>query len=83
MNRCSLCMTELHPDAVVCVKCHATKVQVRKKAGFLRGLGIMGFAVLGLFVIMAGRYLAGLGLIGAAVALGMALPWETRWVKSI
>lgn len=83
MNRCSLCMTELHPEAVVCIGCHATKVQVRKKAGFFRGLGIMGFGVIGLFLLMAGKYMVGFGLIGAGMLLGYALPWETKWVKSI
>lgn len=83
MNRCSLCMTELHPEAVVCVGCGASKLQVKKKAGFLRGLGILGFSVLGLLLLMAGHYKVGFGLMGIALLLAYTLPYETKWVKSI
>lgn len=83
MNRCSLCMTELHPEAVACIGCHATKVRVRKKAGILRGIGILGFSVIGLFLLMAGKYLVGFGLMGVAWLLASTTPWETKWVKSI
>ena len=83
MNQCSLCMTELHPQAVVCVGCGASKVQVRKKAGILRGLAILGLSLIGLLLVMGGRYLYGFACFGGLVLLGNTIPWETKWVKSI
>ena len=83
MNQCSLCMTELHPQAVVCVGCGASKLQVRKKAGILRGLGILGLSMIAILLLMGGRFLYGFAFLGGAAALGYTLPWETKWVKSI
>jgi hypothetical protein len=76
-------MTELHPEAVVCVGCGASKLRVRKKAGFLRGLGILGFSVLGILLLLPGRFMLGFGLLGVALLLANTLPYETKWVKSI
>lgn len=83
MNRCSLCMTELHPEAVVCVGCGATKLQVRKKAGFFRGVALLGLCLMGLLLLMGGRFLMGFGFIAAGAALVVMLPFETKWVRSI
>ncbi len=83
MNQCALCMTELHPQAVVCVGCGASKMRFRKKAGFIRGLGITGLSVIGVLLLMGGRFLAGFAFLGVAFALASTLPWETKWVKSI
>ena len=83
MNPCALCMTELHPQAVVCVGCGASKVQVRKKAGLVRGLGILGLSLIAILLLMAGRFMAGFIFLGGAGALAYTLPWETKWVKSI
>ncbi len=83
MNQCSLCMTEFHPQAVVCVGCGASKMQVRKKAGILRGLGILGLSIIGILLLMGGRFLYGFAFLGGAAVLGSTIPWETKWVKSI
>ncbi len=83
MNQCPLCMTELHPQAVVCVGCGASKVQVRRKAGFIRGLGILGLSLIAILLLMVGRFLVGFAFLGGAGALAYTLPWETKWVRSI
>ena len=83
MNQCSLCMTELHPQAVVCVGCGASKLQVRKKAGILRGLGILGLSMISMLFLLAGKFMVGFALLGGAAAIGYTIPWETKWVKSI
>lgn len=59
MNPCALCMTELHPQAVVSFGCGASRVQVRKAAGSIRGLGILGLSLIALLLLMPGRFMAG------------------------
>lgn len=81
MNQCSLCMTENHEQATVCKACGAMKMVVRQRAGYLRGLGIMGFAVFGLFLVMAGMFLVGFGFIAVAAFLGFTLPQKLMRVK--
>lgn len=83
MNQCSLCMTENHPEAVVCKSCGATKAMVKQKAGFIRGIGILGLAVIGLFLVMAGKYMAGLIFLGGVLALGWTIPSKLMWIRHV
>ncbi len=82
MNTCSLCITENHPDAVVCKACGATKV-LQARAGYLRGIAILGLSIIGLLVLMAGRYLVGFGFIGAAVLVGRSSPRQAVWMRKV
>jgi hypothetical protein len=81
MNQCSLCMTENHEQATVCKACGAMKMLVRQRAGFLRGLGILGFSVIGMLPLMAGKFLIGFGFIAVAAFLGFTIPQKLMWVK--
>jgi hypothetical protein len=82
MNQCSLCMTENHEQATVCKACGAVKMLVRERPGILRGLAIMGFGIVGLFLLMGGKYLVGLGLMGFGLFIGSSTPRKLMWVKS-
>lgn len=83
MNQCSLCMTENHPEAVVCKSCGATKAMVKQKAGFIRGIGILGLAVIGLFLLMAGKYMAGFLFMGGGYLLAWAIPRKLMWIRHV
>jgi hypothetical protein len=81
MNQCSLCMTENHEQATVCKACGAMKMLVRQRAGFFRGLGILGLSVIGMLPLMAGKFLLGFGFIAVAAFLGFTIPQKLMWVK--
>ena len=76
-------MTENHPDAVVCKSCGATKAMVKQKAGFIRGIGIMGLGVIGLFLLMGGKFLAGFIFMGGGLALGWTIPSKLMWIRHV
>ncbi len=82
MNTCSLCITENHPDAVVCKACGATKV-VQAKAGYLRGLAILGLSCFGILVLLPGRYLLGFGALAAAVAVAKTSLSQVVWMRKV
>ncbi len=83
MNQCSLCMTENHPDAVVCKSCGATKAMVQQKAGFIRGIGIMGLGVIGLFLLLGGKFMAGFIFMGGGIALAWTTPRKLMWIRHV
>ena len=82
MNTCSLCITENHPDAVVCKACRATKV-VQAKAGILRGIAILGLSMFGVLLLFPGRYLLGFGFIAAAVLVARTSPSQVVWMRKV
>lgn len=81
MTKCTLCMTEVDPAAVVCRGCGATLELVRQPMGYAKGCLMLAILCLSFPLMLAGRYSAGFICIGIAVAMTLAQPKRKMWVR--
>lgn len=82
MTKCTLCMTEVDPAAVVCRGCGATKMLVRERMGYIKGAAMLGVLMLGILIMLAGRLLAGAICLGIGVLIARSQPQRLMWVRT-
>ncbi|MFN8652074.1 MAG: hypothetical protein U0133_09255 [Gemmatimonadales bacterium] len=81
MTKCTLCMTEVDPAAVVCRGCGATLELVRQPMGYPKGCLMLAILCLSFPLMLSGRYFAGFICIGLASAMALAQPKKPMWVR--
>ena len=82
MAQCALCMSEVHPEATVCAACGAVK-SVRSVPGILKSIAIVFLLIIWLLFTLAGHYMAGFGVAGVAVFLGVTSKRQVFWSKKV
>jgi hypothetical protein len=81
VNQCTLCMTDNHPGATVCVGCGAVKQLVRPRLTTGRSLAMFGCIIVGMVLAVTVGFLAGMAAFGVAIFVARAPGKHMAWVK--